>query len=231
MRTLSIDTSLADGSVAALDRDRWVSLALDSTVRHATHLGTLVTRATAELGWRLRDVELVAVVRGPGSFTGLRVGVATAKAIAWSSGARLVAVSGFAVIASRTTAWLGASQPIEVAFDAGRGDVFAARVTWVEGSPHPWHADPPVIESFDTWLDRLPRGCVASGPALAVGRERLEPRGDVRVPPAGACGGDALDAARLAITAAEHGVHDDPRTLVPDYIRPSYADERVGGGN
>ncbi|HBB75917.1 MAG TPA: tRNA (adenosine(37)-N6)-threonylcarbamoyltransferase complex dimerization subunit type 1 TsaB, partial [Planctomycetaceae bacterium] len=56
-------------------------------------------------------------------FTGLRVGVATAKAIAWTSGARLVAVSGFAVSARRTAAALGEEPPMAVAFDAGRGDV------------------------------------------------------------------------------------------------------------
>jgi tRNA threonylcarbamoyladenosine biosynthesis protein TsaB len=230
MRTLAIDTSLASGSVAALDGDRSVCLPLGPAGRHATDVSAVLTTAASRLGWRIRDVELVAVVRGPGSFTGLRVGVATAKAIAWTSGARLVAVSGFAVSARRTAAALGGEPPMAVAFDAGRGDVFAAWVARTADGPHPWLVHPPVLESFDTWLAPLPRGCVAAGPALAVGRERLEPRHDVRLPPVDACSGDALDAGRLALAAASRGLHDDPGTLVPEYLRPSYADERLAGG-
>lgn len=229
MRTLAIDTSLASGSVAALDGDRSVCVTLGPAGRHATDVSAVLTTAASRLGWRVRDVELVAVVRGPGSFTGLRVGVATAKAIAWTAGARLVGVSGFAVSARRTAAWLGEEPPLAVAFDAGRGEVFAASVTRTADGLHPWHVHPPVLESFEAWLARLPGGCVASGPALALGRERFERRRDVRLPPVEACSGDALDAAWLALAAASSGLHDDPATLVPQYLRPSYADERLTG--
>ena len=79
-------------------------------------------------GYPLAEAELVAVIRGPGSFTGLRVGVATAKAVAWAGGATLLGLSGFEVVAvesARLTGWT--DEPLAIAYDAGRGEVFA---TW-----------------------------------------------------------------------------------------------------
>ena len=93
MKTLAIDTSQAAGSVAAVDGERVARRLLPTAVEHARLLSGALVAAAAELGWTPAAAELVAVVRGPGSFTGLRVGVTTAKAIAWASGARLLGVS------------------------------------------------------------------------------------------------------------------------------------------
>ncbi|NCY03759.1 MAG: tRNA (adenosine(37)-N6)-threonylcarbamoyltransferase complex dimerization subunit type 1 TsaB, partial [Planctomycetia bacterium] len=81
MKTLVIDTSLAVGTVAALDGDRISQRSLPTAGEHARLLATALVDVAAALGWRCGDAELVAVVRGPGSFTGLRVGVTTAKAL------------------------------------------------------------------------------------------------------------------------------------------------------
>jgi tRNA threonylcarbamoyladenosine biosynthesis protein TsaB len=228
MRTLAIDTSLATGSVAAADDGGAVSLSLGPAGDHARRLMPLVQEAATARGWRPREVELVAVVRGPGSFTGLRVGLATAKAIAWACGARLVAVCGFEVIARRTAALVGTIEPVAIAFDAGRGEVFAALARSRDSTGERWLIDTPALRPLDDWLDGLPAGSLISGPALQQSPDRTIRSPPLRLAPPAAWVGDALDVARLARIAAAAGARDDPATLVPLYLRPSYADERGG---
>jgi len=122
MRTIAIDTSHAAGSVTARAGEAVAERQLGAAEQHARLLAAAISGAAADLGWTPADAELVAVVRGPGSFTGLRVGVATAKAVAWAGGAALVGVSGFEVVALETARLSGWDDtPLAIAYDAGRG--------------------------------------------------------------------------------------------------------------
>ncbi|MDA0255496.1 MAG: tRNA (adenosine(37)-N6)-threonylcarbamoyltransferase complex dimerization subunit type 1 TsaB [Planctomycetota bacterium] len=225
MRTIAIDTSLASGSVAACDGSRLAVRPLGEATGHARLLASAVTAAAAELGWRLADAEVVAVIRGPGSFTGLRVGVAAAKAIAWASGCRLVGVSGFEVVAAETAATAGwHGQPLAIAWDAGRGDVYAATARKTDGG---WQVSPGVLQAADDWIAGLPTGSLVAGPALNLLGERLSAAGH-HLAPESAWHPTAAAAAALALPRAIAGQTDDPATLLPEYARPSYADERAG---
>lgn len=231
MKTLAIDTSLTAGSVAAIDGDRVAARPLGAAGAHARLVAAALAEAAAELGWRPRDAELVAVVRGPGSFTGLRVGVATAKGLAWATGARLVGVSGVEVVARLAQAaasWPDA--PIHVAYDAGRGDVFATTALPATTSPAGWDAGPGSLVPLADWIDSLSPGALVAGPALdheACG-PLLAARPDLQLPPPGARTPTAAAAGAVALLHAAAGRYDDPFTLVPDYLRPSYAEERRG---
>jgi tRNA threonylcarbamoyladenosine biosynthesis protein TsaB len=88
---------------------------------HASRLLPLVERALEEAGVTWDDVERIAVGVGPGGFTGLRIGIATARALAQARGLPLVPVSSLAALAA------GAEPPVAVAavIDARRGEVFA----------------------------------------------------------------------------------------------------------
>ena len=228
MKTLAIDTSLAAGSAAALDGDRIATRPLGAAGEHARLLAATLAEVAAELGWRPRDAELIAVVRGPGSFTGLRVGVATAKALAWATGARLVGVSGVEVVARLSHAaarWPEA--PIHVAYDAGRGEVFATTALPATTSPSGWDAGPGSIVPIADWIDSLAPGALVAGPVLDLEAcsAFLAGRPDLRLAPPGARAPTAAAAGALALLHAAAGRHADPFTLVPDYVRPSYAEE------
>jgi tRNA threonylcarbamoyl adenosine modification protein YeaZ len=174
MRTLAIDTSLAAGSISACGTDRSIERTLPIPGAHARLVAAALRDAAGELGWDIGTAELVAVVRGPGSFTGLRVGVALAKGIAWACGARLVGVSGFETIAwksDRAIELLG--RPLEIAYDAGRGDVYAAPATPCGTAASGWTVGPPRIVRAESWIATLPAAAVVAGPALAVLAERL----------------------------------------------------------
>ena len=224
MKTLAIDTSLAAGSAAALADGAVAELPL-AAGDHARLLAPALVAVAGRLGWSVRDAELVAVVRGPGSFTGLRVGVATAKAVAWAGGARLVGVSAFDVVARRTARALpDHSGPLAIAFDAGRGEVFAALATPDASAPAGWAVAPGALASVSDWLGSLPPATVVTGPALATATAAI-PAG-LRVAPRVGWFPTAAEAGAVALCLAAAGGGDDPADLVPDYIRPSYADEK-----
>ena len=230
MRILAIDTSHAAGSVAADDGARICVKPLGPAGEHASLLAERLTEVAGALGWCLAEAELVAVVRGPGSFTGLRVGLATAKAIAWAGGLKLVGVSGFeavAVATVRSADW--PAGPLEIAFDAGRGEVYAALLHPSVATPTGWRQSPGLLQSTEAWIANLPPGSLVSGPVLALHASAVAAAGH-RLAPAEAWFPTAQAAATLASARAAADVGDDPHTLVPEYLRPSYADEQPASG-
>ncbi len=226
MRSIGIDTSLAEGTVAAAEGERTAEAGFAPAPEHARRIASALRDTAATLGWRPADADLVVVVRGPGSFTGLRVGIATAKGIAWAAGIPLAAVSGFHVVAERAGS---DGAPIHVAFDAGRGEVHAAVVVADASSPSGWTTRSDVLAPFQEWIDSLPAGATVSGPALdlpAVG-EAVARRGDLRPVDAPHRRGTALVAVRIGERLAAAGGCVDPFVLVPDYSRPSYVQENT----
>jgi tRNA threonylcarbamoyladenosine biosynthesis protein TsaB len=225
VKTLAIDTSLSVGSVAALENSAVAEAPL-APGDHARLLAAALVDVAGRLGWAPRDAALVAVVRGPGSFTGLRIGVATAKALAWAGGARLVGVSGFTIVARRTAQALpDHGGPIAIAFDAGRGDVYAALATPDSADAAGWTVSDAALLPAADWLASLPAGACASGPALATTAAAIPAR--LRAAPRDAWSPTAVEAGRAALLLAAAGRGDDPAALVPDYLRPSYADEKL----
>jgi tRNA threonylcarbamoyladenosine biosynthesis protein TsaB len=226
MRTLAIDTSLATGSVAAAAAGSTVEIELPVAGEHARRIAAALDEAAHGLGWKVGDVELVGVVRGPGSFTGLRVGLSTAKAIAWASGAALVGVSGFDVVARRTARLTGAAaEPLHLAYDAGRGDLFVAEAVPAADAPTGYALSTPRLVGAAAWVADLPARAIVSGPGLAHVIDAINARADLRVAPPEAWRPMAADAADLATRLHAAGRADAPAALVPDYLRPTYADE------
>jgi len=227
VKTIAIDTSLSTGSVAAIDGDRIAVASLPTAGEHARLLAAAIEAVAAELGWRPADAGLVAVVRGPGSFTGLRVGVTTAKALCWATGSRLLGVSSCEVIAHGTAAALGQHDaPVTVVFDAGRGEVFATTVVPDRSCPSGWREGAGWLAAAHEWLASMASGSIVSGPGLTLLSDALPSRPDLVVAPPPAWLPAIADLGRIALLRTAAGEADDPASLVPDYIRPSYADEK-----
>jgi tRNA threonylcarbamoyladenosine biosynthesis protein TsaB len=225
MRTIAIDTSHAAGTVAALAGPSVATRTLGVAGEHASRIAVALDQVAEDLGWRLADTELVVVVRGPGSFTGLRVGVAAAKSIAWASGAKLVGVCGFEVLAQLAAGHMPPGRtPIHIAFDAGRREVYAATAT-VGETPSGWTVSPPSLHAAAAWLASLPPRSTVTGPAVATLGDALTTAAH-RIPPADAWFPNALAATKVGRMQAAADQLDDPSSLVPQYLRPSYAEER-----
>ena len=92
-----------------------------------------------------------------------------------------------------------------------------------------WLAGPASLQPAAEWLERLPVGSRVSGPAATIHAAAIEAAGH-RLAPSAGWFPTALAAAAVGGLRAASGATDDPHTLVPDYLRPSYADERRTAG-
>lgn len=126
MRLLGIETSCSLFSVAATDGDELLSFhQADGTGRPSTGLPPLIERVMAETGWGWQDLDAFALSIGPGSFTGLRVGVTTVKTLAWAVHKPVVPVSTLEVIAQNLHD--SDVREIRLFMDARKGKVYTAR--------------------------------------------------------------------------------------------------------
>lgn len=124
MKILALDTSTLTGSAAVVVDG--VVLAESTTRIRATHseqILPLVDEVLARAGVALHEIDRIGVGVGPGSFTGVRIGVATAKGLHIATGVALVGVSSLEALAS--AAW-GVRGYVLAALDARRGEAYAA---------------------------------------------------------------------------------------------------------
>ena len=121
-RLLLIDTCGSEATVAlAVGRHVIAERVLPG--RSASEgLVTAIAEVLREQGWRVAELDAVVVVRGPGSFTGVRVGLSAAKGLAEASAVPLIALSRMEVLASKVAG------NVVVVLQAGRGEVFWAEV-------------------------------------------------------------------------------------------------------
>jgi tRNA threonylcarbamoyladenosine biosynthesis protein TsaB len=225
-RILALETSGTSGSVAALaGKTLLAHLALDPVRRSARSLAPAIRDLLAQIGWRPADVELVAVTVGPGSFTGLRVGVTTAKSFAYAVGAKVCGLNTLEVIAAQTPRDV-AGDTLATALDAHRGEVFAALFRRNDDGSLDWLSQT-VIVSRDDWLASLPEGCLVTGPVLEQFAGRV-PAGRACVP-SEFWHAIAATVGALAATKYAAGSGEDPIGLVPLYVRRSAAEEKAAG--
>jgi len=132
MRVLALDTTTRAGSVAVVDDDRVVvDHRGDAARSHAERLPADLLAALERGGMTLADVDVFAVASGPGSFTGLRIGIATMQGLAFVQQKRIVPVSALFALAIGGAAALGDGAVVGAWMDAHRREVFSAlyRVT------------------------------------------------------------------------------------------------------
>ena len=124
MRILAVDTSTASGSIALLDGARLMAeWTLQSSQTHNRRLLKNIDHFLSELGWTLDDLDGFAVTIGPGSFTGLRIGITTIKTLAWATGKPFAGIPSLDALAAP----LGfAAHPICPLIDARKSEIYFA---------------------------------------------------------------------------------------------------------
>jgi tRNA threonylcarbamoyladenosine biosynthesis protein TsaB len=127
MRVLALDTTTPAGSVALVEDDRVVDeRAGDPSRTHAQRLPAELLSTLDRRGLTLADVDLFAVASGPGSFTGLRIGIATIQGLALVRGRRVAGVSALDALAHLAAADASPGTLIAAWMDARRREVFSA---------------------------------------------------------------------------------------------------------
>ena len=214
---LAVDSTSTLASVAVVNEldNRIVSVRRAQVTRHSDDLLAMIGEALDEAGVLVKDLDAIACAAGPGSFTGLRIGLATVKGLCLATARPLVMISSLESLAARAPAGTRTLATI----DALKGEVYAQWLT--AGLPPVSLGDARVLsperlaldfsreDSFSIIGDALVRY-----PALAVAQARV-----VDTNPS-----DAVEIGRLAIVRRARGESDPLAAAAPRYVRPSEAE-------
>lgn len=221
MNVLALETSCRNASVAVLENDRLLShCEFGSSRRTAQAFAPEIAGQLSAVGWCPGDVQLIVVSQGPGSFTGLRVGVTAAKTLAYATGAPVLGVNTQQVIAYQAE---GDWEEITVVGDAGRQQLFVDCFRRIADRLEP--ACSPGIVDISAWLQSLDDGQWVTGPGLSQRVDQL-PAG-VRSTTSADWLPRAATLGRIGYSEFQAGRRDDLWNLKPIYYRPSAAEEKL----
>ena len=223
MRVLALETSERIGSVALLEGQADSLSTIESTLlpknqRSTQSLLPCLQAKLSEHDWPANQLDLICVSTGPGSFTGLRIGITVAKTLAYATGAKLIGIPTLSAIAAGVE-----SQPkrLWTILDAQRQELFVS--CFVDAASH--NSPDVSILSIESWLKQLQPGDAVAGPPLKKLAEQL---------PEGVIAADqkqwapsAEQVGRLAAKKFLAQEFDDPIQLVPNYYRRSAAEEKA----
>jgi tRNA threonylcarbamoyladenosine biosynthesis protein TsaB len=149
VKLLALDTTSDFGSIALLEGAELIEqVALHQPDGFAHTIFQEIEALLSRHGLTIHDIDVFASASGPGSFTGVRVGLTAVKGLAEATGRKVVAVSNLQALA-----WFGTRPQRATLIDARRGEVYGAVYDADLRS-----VQPEVVESFDRWMKTLPEG-------------------------------------------------------------------------
>lgn len=224
MITLAVDTSLATTGVALLEEDSLrAELAVRNGRNHAEVLLPSIERLLASVGIEKGQIDLFAVTAGPGSFTGLRVGTSTVKGLAFALGRPVVGVCTLDALVMNV-ACAGPGTAICPMVDAGRGEVYAALYRFSGPDIYEKTLRECVVRP-DEFLETIDGDVIFLGDGAQKHRTLIDdalPNRSSFAPSRF----NHVSAAAVGLAGRKRfysGDISDTMTLVPDYLRPSYA--------
>ncbi|OKL36154.1 tRNA (adenosine(37)-N6)-threonylcarbamoyltransferase complex dimerization subunit type 1 TsaB [Domibacillus mangrovi] len=220
MKILAIDTSTYTLSIGLSDGDVVLAEQVTNVKKnHSTRVMPAIEALMSEVGMKPRDLNKIVVANGPGSYTGVRIGVTIAKTLAWTLNIPITAVSGLASLAASAPLIEGLVCPM---FDARREQVFTGLYRLSNGLVESVKEDQnvPVVD----WCQELLR---MGEPVLFVGQESIiyeqviaEVMGN-----AAAFAGKSVPYTRpAALLSLASGMEQDPSQVVPNYARLAEAE-------
>ena len=219
MKLIALETSTEACSVAVLDEDVLIERFEVAPRRHAELTLPWAEALLAEAGLARKELNAVAVGRGPGAFTGVRLGVSLAQGMALALDIPAIAVSTLAALAMRAPMVDG--QRILAAIDARMGEVYWATFEVRDGLPQPLGDErvgaPESVEIVGDGWHGVGTGFAAQEGQLAWQLEPQMVQVDAEALP------HAADIARLAEAAHARGEAVAPERLEPAYLRNQVA--------
>jgi len=226
VKLLAVDTSTRACSVAVVDQDR---LACEITTgpagTHSTHLLRLIRMALGLADMELNGLDGLAVCVGPGSFTGLRIGVSTVKGLAFASAMPVAGVSSLEALAQPCLPW---PHLICALLDARQAEVYAARYRARDRRLEREGRE--VVLPIEDALDGIHEACLFVGDGARRYRESI----GSKLGPLAFFANSSQDIIRASTVAAlarrqfELKEIEDLDHLVPRYVRQSDAELRIG---
>ncbi len=221
MKILAFETIDVSASAALLyDENVLISSYLPAQKRSAQYLIPAVRDLLAFVGWKPADIELLVAAQGPGSFTGLRVGITFAKVFAWTVGADVIALNTLDILAEAVPKEFSR---VSVGLDAQRGEVITRTYErGADGLMAP--VDETRMLDLEDWVGNVPAGTFLSGPVLAQ-KARFLPE-DLPTVPEEFWRPNVEDMGQMGFRLYQTGRRDDIWSLLPIYSRPAAAEER-----
>jgi tRNA threonylcarbamoyladenosine biosynthesis protein TsaB len=219
MRVLGIDTATHCGGIAILEDEQLLaSLVLNIKKTHSERLLRDVDYLMKECELEMRDTDGIAVCIGPGSFTGVRIGMACAKGLAFASGKPLVGVSSLLALAERN------AEPgilICPVLDARRSEIFGAAYRVRDNSRDLMEALPGRAEPLEQFLLQIKESALFCGEGSIKFRDKIKNILGERAHFASALRNlpSAVEIALLGMKRLVSGEQDDLAKLSPLYLR------------
>jgi tRNA threonylcarbamoyladenosine biosynthesis protein TsaB len=227
MKLLAVESATLSGGAAILDGDRLLGeITLNIAITHSERLLSAVDRLLADCGLAPTDLEGLAVSVGPGSFTGLRVGLATVKGLAMALDLPIAPVPTLDALAARLPF---ADAPVCPILAARKNEVYLSLYRWRGDRMHrerEYLALAPELAAAE-----LTAPVILLGDGIEACRPWLDGQGEgIRIAPAAQRLPAAATVAELghAVLAAGGGIGAE--TLVPLYLRPSEAELKARRG-
>ncbi|GAB5534179.1 MAG: tRNA (adenosine(37)-N6)-threonylcarbamoyltransferase complex dimerization subunit type 1 TsaB [Rubricoccaceae bacterium] len=221
MLTLGIETAADICAVALLDGSGpLVELAIHTPRSHATRLAPLIRDALAHASAQPEDLDVIAVSAGPGSYTGLRIGLSTAKGLCLASNAALAPVPTLDALADAALPVSDPGDGVIVATRSRRGEIYGAAFEVQDDELVLTRESAPVaIEDLPDWLPSSARTWVVGDAALHV-MDRLGPTARFL-----GTRSSALPVARRGRQLAADGRVVDVAMFEPSYLKPFEASQ------
>ena len=222
MRIVGVETATWRASVGLVSDGTVVAeQGLDTTGNHAASLLPLVDDVLRRAACTVNSIDAIAVSNGPGSFTGLRIGLSVAKGLAYATGARLIPVPTLEALARTVVHHEGTICPV---LDARKGELYAASFASSGAALTRLTAD--ALVTPESLLEMLPTPCVVLGDAVErygeLFKNRLGSR--VTVLPFETYAPRGGIVARMGWERLQVGKVADVDQLEPCYVRPSEAE-------
>lgn len=227
MKVLGIDTSTLMSTCAVLDGDKLIGeYSLSQDMSHSEKLVPMVKEVLDSLKLTVNDIDLFSVAKGPGSFTGLRIGIATMKAFAHLTDKPIVGVSTLEALAYN----LSNNEIVVPMIDARRDRVYTGIYKW-KGSDLETLMSPCVLE-VEELLFRLNKdheNIVVNGDGSIVFKKLIKDilKDKVRFSTVGQNMSRASSICELALLKYQEGEVDDYYTLAPDYLLETQAQREL----
>lgn len=223
LNVLALETSALYGAVACFcGNDLLCEVELGTEQRSARALIPAIKGAISKAAWQPNQIDLIAVTTGPGSFTGLRVGVTTAKTLAYATQAKVIGVNTLDVVAYQCRT----HSPLHVVMDAQRKQFFWACYETLSGEIPQMVAEPSIFDQEVWFAERTSDDWIA-GPGLV---RHKEPACAAQLVAESLWTPTAEAVGRVGMAKFASQGADDLWGLVPNYFRKSAAEEKLGKG-
>ncbi len=224
MKVVGIETSGSIGSVAVCDGNTVVGRhTFGKASNHGKEIVSSLEAIFNEVKWKPEDIDLIAVSIGPGSYTGLRIGVTCAKTLAYGLGKPVIDVPTLDVLAGNIKDDVKHICPV---IDAKRKRVYACIYDRNNGKNK--RTTGFLIITSDELKDILPESTLIFGDGVAPYKEIFAQMKVTIIDDKRPGIAEAVNVARLGLERYEQGERCEINALVPLYLRKSEAEEKLG---